>query len=61
MIYLLLLLIPIGALLAWAAVWGPKRLRRKDLVPDVDAAARGIRRDAELKRQRWSRGSGWGA
>ena len=53
--YLLFFGIPtVAALLAWAAAWGQKRRRRETPGPDIDAAARAIRLDAERKRQRWS-------
>jgi hypothetical protein len=58
MINLLFLLIPIAALLVWAAMYDRKRRRRGTPVPDIGAAARARRTDAERRAQEWSRGSG---
>jgi len=38
-----------------------RRRRREDPGHDVDATARATRLDSELRKQRWSSGSGWGA
>ena len=38
-----------------------KRRRRENPGHDVDATARAARLDSELRKQRWSSGSGWGA
>jgi len=60
MISLLFLLIPVAALLVWAAMYDRKRRRRGTPVPDIGAAARASRTDAERRAQEWSRGSGGG-
>jgi hypothetical protein len=56
MIYLLLLLIPIVALLIWAAKVDRKRRRRENAGHDVNAAARTVRRDAQRKSTEWGAG-----
>jgi hypothetical protein len=38
-----------------------KRRRHENLGHDIDATARATRLDSELRKQRWSSGSGWGA
>ena len=59
MIYLPFLVIPIAALLAWAAMFDWKRRRRETAAPDIGAAARANRLDAERCAQESSSG-GWG-
>ena len=59
MIYLLFLLIPLVALLVWAAMYDWKRRRRGTPVPDFDAATRANRLDAERRAQD-ARGGGGG-
>jgi len=56
MMYLLLLLIPIVALLAWAIRVDQKRRRRENSGPDVNAAARTAKRDAQRKSSEWGAG-----
>lgn len=49
MIYLLLFVIPIGALLVWAARVDWKRRRREPTGHDINKAAYAAKRDAERK------------
>jgi len=56
MMYLLLLLIPIVALLAWAIRVDQKRRRRENSGHDVNAAARTAKRDAQRKSSEWGAG-----
>ena len=56
MIYLLLFLIPIGALLAWAARLDWKRRRREITGHDVNTAVYTVRQDAERKNTEWTIG-----
>jgi len=53
MIYLLLLLTPIVALLAWAARLDWKRRRRESSGHDINTAAYTTRQDAERKITEW--------
>ena len=57
MIYLLLFLIPIVALLVWAARVDGKRRRRQNPAHDIGAAARTTRRDAQRKSTEWGAGA----
>jgi cytochrome c-type biogenesis protein CcmH/NrfF len=57
MIYLLLFLIPIVALLVWAARVDRKRRRRETQAHDIGAAARTTRRDAQRKSTEWGAGA----
>jgi hypothetical protein len=57
MIYLLFFLIPIVALLVWAARVDRKRRRREHPVHDVRAAELAGRRDAERKTTEWGAGA----
>jgi hypothetical protein len=57
MIYLLFFLIPIVALLAWAARLDWKRRRRENAVHDVRATELASRRDAERKTTEWGAGA----
>jgi Na+-transporting methylmalonyl-CoA/oxaloacetate decarboxylase gamma subunit len=54
MIYLLFLLIPIVALLAWAARLDWKRRRRGISGHDINTAAYTARQDAERKNTEWT-------
>ena len=54
MIYLLFLLIPIIALVAWAAAWGRKRRRREISGHDINTAAYTVRQDAQGKANKWN-------
>jgi hypothetical protein len=56
MIYLLLFLIPIAALLIWAASVDRKRRRRENTGHNVNAAARTAKRDAQGKSSKWGAG-----
>jgi hypothetical protein len=58
-IYLPFLLVPVAALLAWAAMSDWKWRRRETAAPDIGAAARATRLDAERRAQESSSG-GWG-
>jgi hypothetical protein len=58
MIYLLFVLIPIAALLVWAAMFDWKRRRRGTPVPDIGAAVRANRLDAERRAQDAAGGGG---
>lgn len=55
MIYLLFFLIPVGALLVWAARVDRKR-RRDNSVHDINAARLTARRDAQRKATEWTAG-----
>jgi hypothetical protein len=57
MIYLLFFVIPIVALLVWAARVDRKRRRRETLVHDVRGAELAGRRDAERKTTEWGAGA----
>jgi len=57
MIYLLLFLIPIAALLAWAARLDRKRRRREFTGHDINTAAYKVRQDAERKNTEWTAGT----
>ena len=57
MIYLLLFLIPIVALLAWAARLGWKRRRREISGHDINTAVYTVRQDAERKNTEWTAGT----
>jgi hypothetical protein len=57
MIYLLLFLIPIVALLVWAARVDRKRRRRENQAHDIGTAARTARRDAQRKSTEWGAGA----
>jgi len=57
MMYLLLFLVPIVALLVWAARVDRKRRRRENSVHDIRAAELGSRRDAERKTTEWGAGT----
>ena len=57
MIYLLLFLIPIAALLAWAARLDRKRRRREITGHDVNTAVYTVRQDAERKYTEWTAGT----
>jgi len=57
MIYLLLFLIPIAALLAWAARLDRKRRRREITGHDVNTAVYTVRQDAERKNTEWTSGT----
>jgi hypothetical protein len=54
MIYLLFFLIPIGALLAWAARLDWKRRRREISSHDINTATYNARQDAEGKANEWN-------
>lgn len=56
MIYLLFFLIPIGALLAWAARLDWKRRRREISGHDINTAAYTARQDAARKNTQWTIG-----
>jgi len=56
MIYLLLFLIPIAAVLAWAAKLDWKRRRREITGHDITTAAYTVRQDAERKNTEWTAG-----
>jgi hypothetical protein len=56
MMYLLLLLIPVVALLAWAARVDRKRRRRDNSLHDINAARLTVRRDAQRKATEWTAG-----
>jgi len=56
MICLLLFLIPVVALLIWAAKVDRKRRRRENTGYDVNAAARTAKRDAERRSTEWGAG-----
>ena len=55
MMYLLLFLIPVVALLAWAARVDRKR-RRDNSGHDINAARLTVRRDAQRKATEWTAG-----
>jgi hypothetical protein len=57
MIYLLLLLIPIVALLIWAAKVDRKRRRREYTGHDFNAAAETAKRDAQRRYTEWGAGA----
>jgi HAMP domain-containing protein len=57
MMYLLLFLVPIAALLAWAARVDRKRRRRETSVHDIRATELAGRRDAERKTTEWGAGA----
>ena len=57
MINLLFFLIPIGAVLAWAARLDWKRRRREITGHDINTAAYTVRRDAERKNTEWTAGT----
>jgi len=57
MTYLLFLLIPIVALLVWAAKLNRNRRRRGHPVHDIGAAARATRLDAERRGEEWRAGA----
>ena len=57
MMYLLFFLVPIVALLVWAARVDRKRRRRENSVHDVRAAELAGRRDAERKSTEWGAGA----
>ena len=54
MIYLLFFLIPIAALLAWAARLDWKRRRREITGHDINTAAYTARQDAERRNTEWA-------
>jgi hypothetical protein len=56
MIYLLLLLVPIVALLIWAAKVDRRRRLRENTGHDVNAAARTAKRDAQRRSTEWGAG-----
>jgi hypothetical protein len=56
MIYLPFLVVPIVALLAWAAMFDRKRRWRETAAPDTGAAARATPLDAERRAQESSSG-----
>jgi hypothetical protein len=56
MIYLLLFLIPIAALLGWAARLDWQRRQREISGHDVNTAAYAVRQDAERKNTEWTIG-----
>lgn len=56
MMYLLLFLVPIVALLAWAARVNRKRRRREKSGHSVSAAARNAKRDSERRASEWGAG-----
>jgi cytochrome c-type biogenesis protein CcmH/NrfF len=56
MIYLLLFLIPIVALLIWAAKVDRRRRRRENTGQDIHAAARTAKRDAQRRSSEWGAG-----
>jgi hypothetical protein len=56
MIYLLLFLIPIIALLVWAARVDRKRRRRENSGGDINTAARTAKRDAQRRSSEWGSG-----
>ena len=56
MIYLLLFLIPVVALLVWAARVDRKRRRRENSLHDINAAGLTARRDAQRKATEWTAG-----
>jgi hypothetical protein len=56
MVYLLLFLLPIAALLIWAAKVDRKRRRRENSGHDVNAAARTAKRDAQRRSTEWGAG-----
>ena len=45
--FMLVFLVPVGLLLAWAAVFDLRRRRRQIPTPDISAAARRLRADGE--------------
>jgi hypothetical protein len=57
MMYLLLFLIPIAALLVWAARVDQKRRRRENSLHNIRAAELAGRRDAERKTTEWGAGA----
>jgi hypothetical protein len=57
MVYLLVFLVPIAALLVWAARVDRKRRRRENSVHDIRAAELGARRDGERKSTEWGAGA----
>jgi len=57
MVYLLVFLVPIAALLVWAARVDWKRRRRENSVHDIRAAELGARRDGERKSTEWGAGA----
>jgi HAMP domain-containing protein len=64
MIFLLLIVIPIVALLVWAARVEQKRLRREDAGHNLSRAARAAKLDAEQRSTELGAGirsTGWGA
>jgi HAMP domain-containing protein len=54
--YLLLFLIPVVALLVWAARVNRKRRRRENSLHDINAARLTTRRDAQRKATEWTAG-----
>jgi hypothetical protein len=56
MMYLLLFLIPIAAVLAWAGRVDRKRRRREISGHDINTAAYNVRQDAERKANEWNAG-----
>ena len=56
MIYLLLFLIPVVALLAWAARLDRKRRRREITGHDINTAVYTVRQDAERRNTEWTAG-----
>ena len=57
MMYLLFIVVPIGALLGWAARVDWKRRRREKSIHDIRAAELSGRRDAERKTTEWGAGA----
>jgi hypothetical protein len=57
MIYLLFFLVPIVALLAWAARLDWKRRRREISGHDINTATYNARQDAERKATEWTAGT----
>lgn len=57
MMYLLLFLVPIVALLVWAARVDRKRRRRENSGHDINAAVRTAGQDAQRKSTEWGAGS----
>jgi len=57
MIYLLLFLIPIVAVLAWAARLDRKRRRREITGHDINATVYTVRQDAERRNTEWTAGT----
>ena len=56
MMYLLLFLIPVVALLAWATRVDRKRRWRENSSHDINAARLTVRRDAQRKATEWTAG-----